>query len=116
MLLEPDENVRAALETLLQGEGWSLLLASDCCELENVMKGHDVIAVVSESSLPGCDPARILGACKDSDVPVVFIGHELPLQGAVDLIRAGALDYLEKPFSQTRLTDLLKQTLTMHNK
>ena len=42
-------------------------------------------------------------------VPVVFTGHDLPLQGAVDLIRQGAMDFLDKPFPQSRLLDLLER-------
>jgi FixJ family two-component response regulator len=42
-------------------------------------------------------------------MPVVFTGHDLPLQGAVDLIRQGAVDFLDKPFPQSRLLELLNR-------
>lgn len=68
-----------------------------------------VIAVISESSLPGCSPQEILELSSRHAVPVIFTGHDLSLQGAVDLIRQGALDFLDKPFPQSRLLDLLRR-------
>jgi FixJ family two-component response regulator len=45
----------------------------------------------------------------------VFTGHDLPLQGAVDLIRQGAIDFLDKPFPQFRLVDLLDRLANRQN-
>jgi FixJ family two-component response regulator len=42
-------------------------------------------------------------------VPVIFTGHDVSPQAAVDLMQKGALDFLEKPFSHNRLLDLLNQ-------
>lgn len=108
VLLEPDENVRDALSLLLEGEGWQVIVADGCQAMESALDQERIIAVISESSLPGCLPGQILEQCKVRNLPVIFTGHELALQGAVDLIRAGALDYLDKPFPQGRLIKLLE--------
>ena len=107
LLNEPDESVRHALTVLLEGEKWTVRNTADCGDLDALMASGDVVAVVSESNLPECPPEAILERCKAHGVPVVFTGHDLPLQGAVDLIRQGALDFLDKPFPQSRLVDLL---------
>lgn len=108
LLNEPDESVRDALTILLEGENWSVLNATACDDLVAAVESGGVTAVISESSLPDCTPGEILERCKKYGVPVVFTGHDLPLQGAVDLIRQGAVDFLDKPFPQSRLLDLLK--------
>lgn len=108
LLNEPDESVRDALTILLEGENWSVLSARNCGDLVAVVESGKVTAVISESSLPDCTPGDILECCQKHGVPVVFTGHDLPLQGAVDLIRQGAVDFLDKPFPQSRLLDLLK--------
>ena len=107
LLNEPDESVRDALTVLLQGENWLVRNASDCVNLDSVMASGEITALISESSLPDCTPEEILERCKKFGIPVVFTGHDLPLQGAVDLIRQGAVDFLDKPFPQSRLLDLL---------
>ncbi len=57
----------------------------------------------------------ILHSCMRRQVPVIFTGHDLPVQDAVDLVREGGYDYLEKPFQQERLLDLLKHLPNRHN-
>jgi len=109
VLIEPDASVRDALTVLLEGEGWKVDCLSGCRELEASIGQSEIIAVISESSLPGCAPQEILDICSRNNLPVVFTGHELSLQGAVDLIRQGALDFLDKPFPQSRLLDLLER-------
>ena len=109
LLNEPDASVRDALTVLLEGEGWSVVTAEKCEELMKRMASKDVVAVISESSLPDCTPQEILEHCKNLGIPVVFTGHDLPLQGAVDLIRQGAMDFLDKPCPQTRLLELLER-------
>ena len=108
LLNEPDESVRHALTVLLQGENWTVRDAAGCDTLDALMESGEVVAVISESNLPDCTPGEILERCKARGVPVVFTGHDLPLQGAVDLIRQGAVDFLDKPFPQSRLLDLLE--------
>lgn len=107
LLNEPDESVRDALTVLLEGRGWTVNCASNCEQMVETLESCAVTAVISESNLPGCRPEEILERCKAFDVPVIFTGHDLPLQGAVDLIRQGAIDFLDKPFPQARLLDLL---------
>lgn len=109
VLIEPDVSVKDALTLLLEGEGWPVRSLSGCRELDDAIGQEDILAVISESSLPGCKPQEILELCSENDIPVVFTGHELSLQGAVDLIRQGALDFLDKPFPQSRLLDLLQR-------
>lgn len=111
VLIEPDSSVRDALTILLEGEGWRVTCLSGCRELDEFIGQDGIIAVVSESSLPGCSPQEILERCSSNGLPVIFTGHELSLQGAVDLIRQGALDFLDKPFPQSRLLDLLQRLI-----
>ena len=116
LLNEPDESVRDALTVLLEGQGWAVLHVNSCSDFEATLASDRITAVISESSLPDCTPGEILEHCKRRGVPVVFTGHDLPLQGAVDLIRQGAVDFLDKPFPQSRLLDLLDGLKKRQNK
>jgi len=108
LLIEPDPSVRDALSILLEGENWHVNCLNECNELLTSIGEDKPVAVISESSLPDCTPQEILECCAQFSLPVIFTGHDLPLQGAVDLIRKGATDFLDKPFPQSRLLDLLE--------
>lgn len=115
--------MREALSMLLRGEGWTIRYAEDCLDLERIIDQQSgsadvrgaLTAVISESSLPKCAPGDILELSSSRGLPVVFTGHDLPLQGAVDLIRQGAVDFLDKPFPQSRLLDLLDRLAKRQN-
>jgi DNA-binding NtrC family response regulator len=109
VLVEPDESVREALTVLLEGQGWEVRSLADDKRLALILDQGDVLAVISESRVPDCTPQQTLDLCAESGLPVIFTGHDMPLQEAVDLIRQGATDFLDKPFPQARLLDLLEQ-------
>jgi len=107
--------VRDALTLLLQSKGWEIRSAGSCEELSAAIEQGGLTAVISESTLPDCSAQDILELCSGKGLPVVFTGHDLPLQGAVDLIRQGAMDFLDKPFPQSRLVDLLERLSDRQN-
>ena len=114
--MEPDENVCDALLTLLEGRGWAVAIVKDVNNLKMTLQSSDIKAVISEATLPACQAKDVLRVCAQQQVPVIFTGHDLPAQAAVDLIRQGGHDYLEKPFQQERLLDLLKHLPNRHNR
>lgn len=79
--------------------------------------------VVSDIKMPGMDGMQFLRKLMgvDSALPVIMItGHgDVPM--AVDAMRIGAFDFLEKPFSPDRMTELAKKAtqnrrLTLDNR
>ena len=67
--------------------------------------------VVSDIKMPGMDGMQFLKKLKgvDSTLPVIMItGHgDVPM--AVEAMRIGAYDFLEKPFNPDRMTELAKK-------
>jgi DNA-binding NtrC family response regulator len=67
--------------------------------------------VVSDIKMPGMDGMQLLRKLKslDSTLPVIMItGHgDVPM--AVEAMRVGAFDFLEKPFNPDRMTELAKK-------
>lgn len=90
--------------------------------LECVRRGFEGV-LVSDIRMPQMDGLALLAAVReiDPDLPVILVtGHgDVPL--AVKAMRAGAYDFLEKPFAVSRLTESVqratdKRRLTLENR
>ncbi|MDR5651943.1 sigma-54-dependent transcriptional regulator [Ruixingdingia sedimenti] len=71
--------------------------------------------VISDIKMPGMDGMALLKRLMsmDSGLPVIMItGHgDVPM--AVEAMRLGAYDFLEKPFNPDRMTDLVKKATNL---
>jgi len=69
--------------------------------------------VVSDIRLPGIDGLELLSRLKagDPSLPVVLITGHGDISMAVGAMRAGAYDFMEKPFSPERLVDVVRRAL-----
>ena len=107
ILVEPDDGVRSALTTLLESRGWQVLALGKGQDLIRALKSCEPLLIVSESRLPDITAVTVLDISRGRHIPVVFLGHRQEVQNAVDLMRMGARDFLEKPVPQGRLLELL---------
>ncbi len=69
--------------------------------------------VISDIRLPGIDGLQLLAQLKarDRSLPVVLITGHGDISMAVDAMRDGAYDFMEKPFSPERLVDVTRRAL-----
>ena len=52
---------------------------------------------------------------KDSDVPVIIISGHANIQMAIDSLKSGAFEFIQKPFDSKRLINFVKRAVEMHN-
>lgn len=80
--------------------------------LPTLTKDFDGV-VISDIRMPGMDGLDVLKHCQklDADLPVILISGHADVATAVNAIRDGAYDLLEKPFTTTDLVDTAKRAL-----
>jgi FixJ family two-component response regulator len=69
--------------------------------------------LITELGLPGMSGLDLLQRLRTVGhrVPVILMANRTDVHAAVEAMRAGALDYLEKPFSQDRLLERVGEAL-----
>ena len=98
LLVDDESSVRAALKELVQGRGWEPVVASSGAEALELVNRVD--AVVTDFSMPEMDGIDLLRAIRERDesLPVILLTAHGSERLAVRAIRAGAYEYVPKPF------------------
>jgi two-component system C4-dicarboxylate transport response regulator DctD len=115
LLIDDDPHLRQALSQTLDLAGLHVTSLGDARGLAARI-GHDWPGVVvSDIRMPGLDGLQLLEQLhqQDPELPVLLItGHgDVPL--AVQAMRAGAYDFLEKPFPSDALLDSVRRALEL---
>ncbi len=113
VVIEDDPAVRLGMVQALHLAGLDVVEADSAeIALRQIVPGQRSV-VVTDLRLPGIDGLALLGALKRSDpaLPVIVITGHGDVQTAVEAMRAGAADFLEKPFSSERLVQIARQAL-----
>jgi DNA-binding NtrC family response regulator len=110
LIIDDDETIQRLLVIAAQDLGWRPVAAGSGPEGIGLL-GADIEAVILDHGLPGMDGLQTLAKIreKSSDLPVIMLTGLNDAETAVQALRAGADDYLTKPFELKRLFDLLRQ-------
>ena len=101
LLVEDDEIMRQSLEDRLQMEGIPAVSVSDLAAARRELGRRALDLIVTDVGLPdGNGQSLFEQVCREHPgTPVVLITAYASIPDAVSLIKAGASDYLTKPFS-----------------
>lgn len=113
-LVDDDADIRASLRLLLTAEGFA---TSSFAAAEAFLAdpGEKRGCLVADVRLPGMSGLELLDEIRRRRLRlgvIIMTGHaDIPL--AVRAMKAGAVDFLEKPFTAARLTESLRRALAL---
>jgi FixJ family two-component response regulator len=112
-VVDDDISVRESLELLIRCEGWQPETFVSAQEFLDYPRVHIPNCLVLDVSLPGLNGLELqrLVAGDRRDMPIIFItGHgDVPM--TVQAMKAGAVEFLTKPFSDDVLLRAIRQAL-----
>jgi len=115
VLIDDDPHLRQALSQTLELAGLNILSLSEATGLPARIERDWPGVVVSDIRMQGIDGLQLLEQlhARDNELPVLLItGHgDVPL--AVQAMRSGAYDFLEKPFASDALLDSVRRALAL---
>ncbi|MCL4225796.1 MAG: sigma-54 dependent transcriptional regulator [Myxococcales bacterium] len=103
LVADDEPNLRRVLHAILRREGHEVVQATDGAEAVGLLDGVDV--VVTDLRMPRVDGMEVLrtAARTQPHVPVIMVTAYGSVGQAVEAIKAGAFDYIEKPFEQDQI-------------
>jgi two-component system nitrogen regulation response regulator NtrX len=115
LIVDDEADIRSAVGGILQDEGYSTREAASGEQALEQVKARAPSAVILDIWLEGSrlDGLQVLAAIKAMrpGVPVVMISGHGTIATAVDAIKQGAYDFIEKPFQADRLLLVLGRAL-----
>lgn len=113
LIVEDDAGVRSLLTDILQQEGYDVLAVADGLSALQTLKKLPIQALVTDFNLPDMDGLALL-ALVTKDYPRT-VGIVMTAFGTVDLavkaMKAGAVDFLSKPFEPVLVALTLRKVL-----
>jgi two-component system, LuxR family, response regulator FixJ len=99
-IVDDDPLLRAALSIVLSDDGLKVTSFVDGESFLNAAQWHTPACVIIDMHLPGCSGLELLKAldARQYPAPIFVISGRGDIPMAVDAIRNGALDFIEKPF------------------
>jgi NtrC-family two-component system response regulator AlgB len=113
LIVDDEKNIREHLATYVRGLGHQVETAADGAAALAVLDRREVDVVISDVRMAGLDGQALLREIRQRrpDAVVVLMTAYATVQGAVEAMRAGAYDYLVKPFSLDEVGLLLARVL-----
>jgi FixJ family two-component response regulator len=112
-IVDDDISVRESLESLIRCEGWQPETFASAQEFLAFSRVHTPNCLVLDVSLPGLNGLDLqsLVAAERTDMPIIFItGHgDVPM--TVQAMKAGAVEFLTKPFNDDVLLAAIRAAL-----
>jgi two-component system response regulator FixJ len=117
-LIEDDEAILRSLGLLLKGRGMSVAGYSSAEAFLESFAANPPQCVVSDIRMPGMSGMQLQRELhkRDLAVPVILITGHGDIAMAVQAIKQGAFDFIEKPFDEERLIESIGQAIESGNR
>src|SRR5215470_12572668 len=111
LVVEDEDKLRRVIELQLLGAGFEVDKAANAEEGLKIVDRADMI--LTDLKLPNMDGMEFLGAIRrqNAQVPVVMMTAYGSVETAVEAMKAGATDFLLKPFSLDHLMQVVHKAL-----
>jgi two-component system, NtrC family, nitrogen regulation response regulator NtrX len=110
LIVDDEENIGRSLRLILEREGYGITLATSAAGFANCPPADLYLLDVRLPDGNGIDLLRQIHSTQP-EAPVLMISGHATIADAVEAVRAGAFDFLEKPLSRDRVLLAIKNGL-----
>ena len=110
LVIDDERSIRNTLKDILEFEGHTIALAEDGRQGLDMALNDAYDAIFCDIKMPNMDGLEVLAALADSEneAPIIMISGHGDIDTAVDCIKKGAYDFIQKPLDLNRILITLK--------
>ncbi len=111
LAVDDEEIVLDSFRKILVLAGYSIDTVESGPEALTLVRKHDYDFVFTDLKMPGMDGVEVTKAVKHlrPDIDVVVITGYATIETAVETMKYGAMDYVQKPFTEDELVDFVNK-------
>ena len=116
LVVDDERSIRNSMKDILQYEGHDVVLAENGLEGLVSVKSEKPDIVFCDIKMPKMEGIEVLERIKEfsTDTPVIMISGHGTIDTAIEAIRKGAYDFIEKPLDLNRLLITIKNATDKH--
>jgi two-component system response regulator AtoC len=116
LIIDDDRRMLEHLTVMFKKRGVDAIASDDPREALILINENDYDLVITDMKMPGPDGLKVLEYCKQAwpDMPVVMITGYGTVGSAVEAMKTGAYDYIEKPFDPEELYFIAKRAIEFY--
>lgn len=113
LVVDDEKNQREILETILSGEGYDVTTASSGEAAMKFVADRHFDLVLTDLKMTGMSGLELLKSLTDFDksIIVILLTAHGTIDSAVDALRLGAFEYLQKPYDSEKLLETVSRAL-----
>ena len=110
LVVDDERAIRNSLKEILTDEGYSVEIAQDGAEALSIVDKEKFDVIFCDIKMPGMDGTEVLEkmVAEGVDSAVVMISGHGDIETAVDCIKKGAFDFIQKPLDLNRILITIK--------
>jgi DNA-binding NtrC family response regulator len=116
LVVDDEKNMRLSLQTVLKDEGYAARAVESAEEALELLAREEFFMVITDARLGGMSGYDFLARTRNQwpDLPVLMITAFATPKLAVEAIKAGAIDYVSKPFAPEELLHAVARCAERH--
>ncbi len=113
LVVDDEPDIREIVREILEDEGYDVAVAENAQTAREQFTQHNPELVLLDIWMPGTDGISLLKEWHEQeiDTPIIMISGHGNVETAVEAIRFGAYDFLEKPLSTAKLLVTVQRAL-----
>lgn len=117
LIVDDEKGILDTLADILEDEGYDVFLTDDAETALEILEKEEIDLIFLDVWLPKMSGIEAIKKIKekDSDIPIIMISGHGNVEIAVEAIKLGAYDFLEKPLSMERVILTTERALQFKN-
>ena len=106
LIADDEPNIRQGLKMSLKRDNHNIFTAADGVEAMKILNENEIDVVITDLKMPNMDGTTLMKKINENffHIPVIVLTGHGDVETAVELMRDGAFDFMEKPFNLEKLS------------